>query len=399
MSALEQNPQKSNIALICFGDAVGADGTAALPLGYHYGKPLLHHMIKSMENIGISRFILGIESIPAALLNYCDEAKREGLDVSFVREPQAFAAQIETGTLITVLCYDVMWSNIILQQALSQKRPLIATVEECPENQIYERIDLNNRWAGLAILKPSTLAALVELPEGWDMASALLRQGLQEDIPLWQVKNSNLQAGHICKISTLRDANLALENLLPEAEVSCRTVEKELLSRPVKLLLPSIWNVSWGRDAVEWSFLLLATAATIFAVLKLPIATQVLALFAVLSAFVRSRVHIVEYRAAIMDWVGVLGWSLLTVALMLLLYDFQSSIIDAIFHGATLVAISWLAGRLTSVNRYWLSSPLIISALGIVGGMFDRLETALRLLIIAQLIWLLIDTAKPQSKR
>jgi hypothetical protein len=130
------------IALLCVGDVSAADGNAALPLTLLFGQPMIHHMIKSLQAVGITKFVIGVDTVPGALLAYRDAVSKQGLDLRFVREPSAMTPLLEANSRILLLRADTILDVGLIQQALLHKDALVATVEERAENQVFERIDL-----------------------------------------------------------------------------------------------------------------------------------------------------------------------------------------------------------------------------------------------------------------
>lgn len=357
----EQTPL---VALLCLGDV---DHGAVLPVAPIFGQPLLHHIVKQLERLRISRFFIGVDSVSGALLSYGDRAKQSGLDVKFVREPQALAAEISPETSVLVLRVDTLWSSEMLGKAIAEQRPLIATVEERSENQNFERIDLNHRWPGLAILERRSLDALTALPDGWDMASALLRQALQDKCRLWPIHQSELQAGNIRKLNDEADLLAAQAMLVPILGVGSNSLENSSLMPMVSRLMPSVWSVPWGRSLVEWLFPVTALSAAAFALVNLPIAAVIAAVLAIFAASLRDRVHSVEYRQQQNDAIGVAGWVLLVMALVSGLRNPAISWAEAVFLGLALAGVSLIDAAVASPARTRLLSPLVI-ALSMVPG-------------------------------
>ena len=288
MTQFEVNPNSEIIALLCIGEVADQDNVAFSPLSLLYGKPVIHHFIKALQGVGVSRFCIGIDTVPGALLSYRDSVAAEGLNIEFVREPAALSALLDANSRVLVIRADTLWNTSLVKSMLSRGGPFIAAVEERAENQIFERIDLNNRWSGLAVLERRTLDALPQMPEGWDMASALLRQAVQDGVPLLPVKQSELQSGNVRKLTNIEDASSAVMSLHSGNIDQTNTLEDKLLSYPVSQFLPLLWSVGWGRIVAEWMFPVFALGALSLAIADFVTAATIAAIVAILSAFVRS---------------------------------------------------------------------------------------------------------------
>jgi hypothetical protein len=372
------------IALLCIGDISPTDGEVALPLSPLFGQPMIHHMIKALQRIGITQFCVGVDSVPGALLTYRDAIAKEGLDLRFVREPSAMAALLDGDMRALVLRADTILDAELLDRALRLDAPLVATVEERAENQKFERIDLNNRWAGMAILERSTLEALTQLPEGWDMASALLRQGLQDGVKLWPLKQSEIQDGHVRRLENAGDLAAAQSLLMATQAGALETLESKLFSRSLTRFAPVIWSVSWGRGLAEFSFPGLALMAALLAIAALPVSASVAAAVAVVASVIRNIVRSAEYRTAQLDGVGLAGWGALTTALIAVLNLTEPSVFEAGFLGLTLAGLSLASANQKNGVKYRLLSPLVIALVLIFGTVSTGAGWAVKLLILSE---------------
>lgn len=373
------------VALLCIGDVSPANGNVALPLTPLFGKPMIHHMIKTLQRAGITQFYVGVDNVPGALLSYRDAIAKEGLDLRFVREPSAMAALFDGETRALVLRADTIWDPELIGRALRQGDALVATVEERAENQMFERIDLNSRWAGMAVLRRETLQALTQLPEGWDMASALLRQALQDDVKLWPLKQSEIQNGHVRKLENARDLAAAQSLLMARPAGGSVTLETRLFSRALARFAPAIWTVSWGRGLAEFSFPGLALGAALLAIVGLPIGASIAAVIAVLVSLIRNVVRSAEYRTAQLDWTGMAGWVLLTAALTAVLKLYEPSLFEAGFLGLTLSGLSLASAIQISDAKYRILSPLVIAMALLFGAISGGVGSAVKLLILSEI--------------
>jgi hypothetical protein len=374
------------IALLCIGDVSPAEGEVALPLTPLFGRPMIHHMIKALQQIGITQFCVGVDTVPGALLSYRDEVAKEGLELRFVREPSAMAPLLAADTRALVLRADTILDAALVDRALRHNGPLVATVEERSENQTFERIDLNSRWAGMAILDRSSLEALTQLPEGWDMASALLRQAMQDNVPLWPLKQSEIQDGHVRRLENSGDLSAAQSLLMALPLNGPVTLESKLFSKGLARFGPAIWSVPWGRGLAEFSFPGLSLIAAILAVTGFPAVASVVAIGAVIASLIRNIVRSAEYRSARSDWAGMAGWALLATALVAVLKLTEPSFFEAGFLALTLTGLSLVSAHKNNGAGYRLLSPLVISLALMLGAITGSTAWAVKLLIISEII-------------
>jgi hypothetical protein len=394
MTAPLTDRQKDIVALLCVGDAGGA---GAMSVATVHGRPFIHHQIKSLEKLGIQRFFIGVDTVPGALLAYGDAVKKEGLHVEFVRNPQALAEKIDYNDLTLVIQSDTVASSEFVGGILIG-HPLVATVEESPANQAFERIDLNNRWAGLAVLDRSSLSALLELPEGWDMASALLRQAVQQGVKFSPVRQSAIQSGSIRKIRHNDELANAVAALVPANADGPKTLEALLFSPLIGRVLPVTWSVSWGRDTANWLFPVAALSVAFMAGSGLGIAALLTAIVAIFATCWRGAVRRAEYLSGSYDVGGAMGWLLLSTALILLLYHFERSPLEAGFLGLTAVGLSCFASTYWKNKGFWISSPLVFAFALLVDLASDGTGWAARALIVVELGSLLLGQYRNLAK-
>jgi hypothetical protein len=389
------------IALLCVGDVSAADGNAALPLTLLFGQPMIHHMIKSLQRVGITKFVIGVDTVPGALLAYRDAVSKQGLDLRFVREPSAMTPLLDANSRILLLRADTILDVGLIQQALLYKDALVATVEERAENQVFERIDLNSRWAGMAILNRSSIDAMTQLPEGWDMASALLRQALQDGVKSWPIKQTEIQAGNLRRVANAGDLAAAQSTMLVQPKVGATTLEDRLFSKALARFAPKIWSVSWGPASAEFAFPTVAALAALLAIAGFATGAATAALCAVFASLARKFVRSAEYRFDTPDWVGWGSWAGLIVAMIALLKLDEPSLFEAGFLGLTLSGLSLIPAIQKEAARFRLLSPLVIAPTLMLATIAGGAAIAVKILIFseitAQLLHALRKMTAPKS--
>jgi hypothetical protein len=376
------------VALLCISDS-GQD--VPLALKSVYGQPYLHHLVKALERIGIERFFVAIDSVPGALLGYCDWANGQGIDIGCLRNPAELASQVDGDARVLALTADTIWHIALLQDAIGQDRPLIATVEEQVGNQHFERIDLNNRWAGLAVLKPQTLAKLTELPEGWDIGSALLRQAQQDGVAHWPIAQKQVQAGKLHKLLPADDIAVTLSQVSEVGSTQPKSLETYLFATLCRRLQPFIWATSWSRTAVEWLFPGLALLSAALSISEFALPSAAIAVLAVFAAALRLAARALEYQADKPDGIGALGWTFMGAALGATVFHETGSFSEAAFLTGAIIALSLFASKYWNRTGFWISSPLLLTLIMLIGFALALGTAAIKLVILAELAALLLS--------
>jgi hypothetical protein len=379
------------VALLCVGDVSADDGNAVLSLAPIFGQPMIHHMIKSLQAIGITKFVIGVDTVPGALLTYRDDVSKQGLDLRFVREPSAMAPLLAANSRILLLRADTILNVELIKQAMQCDDALIATVEERAENQIFERIDLNSRWAGMAILNRGSIDALIQLPEGWDMASALLRQALQDGVKSWPIKQSEIQVGNIRRVANAADLSAAQSQMLFQSNSVATTLEDRFVSKALARFAPKIWSVSWGPVSAEYGFPVLAALSAALASTGFSIGAASVALCAVLVSLARNFVRSAEYCVDTPDWIARGSWAGLTVAQIALLKMHEPSFFEASFLGLTLSGLTLIPAIRNDALRFRLLSPLVIAVTMILATVANEVSVTVKILIFSEIMALLLQ--------
>lgn len=368
--------------MLCVGDVSALASGQPSALSRIYGQPLIHHVVKSLEKIGFSKFCIGVDAVPGALLHYRDDAAARGIDIQFVRDPGAIAAEYGADPPVLVLRTDIFWKAEAVEALLRHAGPFIAAVDENAENQLFERIDLNNRWAGLALLDARTLSQLAQLPDGWDMASALLRQAVQDGVPLLPIKQVELQNGNVRKLSRIEDFP---SEALVSSDGGGMSLEEMLFAYPVRRLLPHIWTFGSGRMIAEWLFPILAAATLLLAVSGFAIVAAILAGVTIFAGCVRQAVRAAEYQSGTPNGVDITCWLLLAASVFAALHAVPVGILDAGFLALALVGLCVLAQLRKRQSTITLLTPLSIAAVLLVGALIGDLDLSARILVLLEI--------------
>ena len=369
------------VAILCLGDINIAE--AALPLTPLYGQPLFHHSIKQLQALGIKQFLIQVESVPAALLSYRDDALDAGLHVDFVRNPEDVVAKSEQAARFLVLRADHLWDPKLIGEAIGKGTPLVATVEERGENCAFERIDLNHRWAGLAIVEQNIVRALAQLPEGWDLASALMRQAVQEDIAFWPLRQADIDAGPVLPLRSTMNLETARARLTPSMPQGSDNLERRLLAKAIPTVTAALWRMKHGRDIANHTFPALTATTLGMALLRFPVAASILGLLAIFAGLFRQSVRTVEYRTEDADPVMLASWAALAAAVLTLLAFTPYGYLDPVWLG--LVLIGLMLSAAWERQRFVFTSPLVVALALLAGFATEATLPLLQGLVLAEI--------------
>ncbi|MFM6854686.1 MAG: hypothetical protein ACKOUM_11465, partial [Sphingopyxis sp.] len=153
---------------------------AMLPIA---GLTLIEQQAERARAVGIGHLLVLVDGVPPALVEACDRMRARGLAVDLVRDG-GDVIRLASGADRVMLVADGLVAGDQPWRTLSgaNSAALLVTADDSM-TQALERIDAATRWAGLALLPISRLAALDGAPADWDPQLTLFRQAVQDDVP------------------------------------------------------------------------------------------------------------------------------------------------------------------------------------------------------------------------
>ncbi len=368
-------------------------GQAPLSTG---GEPVLAHQVAALRAVGIRKFLIEVDSVPGALLAMADRLKQAGCSVDFIRSVQDLREHLSGSDTFVVQAERVYLASDFLLELMEQPGAFIATVDGRAENDNFERMDLNTRWSGFAVLPVHIVANIGELPDGWSMTSSLLRQAMQDGVSQQLLKQNHLQEGDLRRIDKPADAEkLAHDILARRAASEPGFIEAQIFAPIAAKLAPSLWRVSARKLLTNGLLLASGMASLGFAGLGWVATAGVASIAAVFINSVRLTLDDIDADRGWARWAAPAMWLLLAAALML------SSSIDAyqasngVFVGGIVAGLAILSRqlRLPDWGRKTLQSPALVVVsilfLAPLTGISDAAKwvAALQLLLLIAAKW------------
>lgn len=150
---------------------------ALLPLA---GMSVVEHQARRAVEAGAARVLLLIDEGPGELLEAVARLRHDGIQTGMAQGIDQVAdavGQDETVLLIAEACLP----EVGLLRALCHAHvPALAVLPDTAEHGQFERIDSEQRWAGVALLDGHRLAETAAMIGAWDPVSTLLRRAVQE---------------------------------------------------------------------------------------------------------------------------------------------------------------------------------------------------------------------------
>jgi len=356
------------------------------------GQSLLGCQMRALQAAGVSSFLIEVDNVPGELLNLADNIRQSGAKVEFVRSVSDLRSFLKPQGRLVIQAEAHYFSTSTVSTLMQQAGAFVATVDGRDENAAFERIDLNTRWAGFAVLDAPVALSMVELPVGWSIASSLLRHAIQHNVRLYPIAQAELQRGQIVRVSSPLDADKIVAQMLGDrADRSNGFIERHLFGKIAKRIAPIIWASSHGTSVTGISRHVLASASLGFAALDWVMASATAALCAIFLHVVYGVVQAVNEDKLENGWQNNVFWALLIASLFTAawtnaLYGFDTVAFAAIMTGLTLVA-----RRISLPNwaSWVLQSPALLSVailLAAILSVFPLGVTVIALIQLATLI-------------
>lgn len=165
--------------------------------GKVFGQPLLAHQIRHLQRLGIQEIGLAVAQIAPEYPALAETMRSETLNISLLRSGRDISEFAGNSADASILLLDAaIWIDPgLLVEIATSKTPAVAILPEGPAAQCFERIDLNRRWAGYALIEPQLLRACGEIPEDWSIASYLLRAAIQAGYADHRVPDEQIVSG------------------------------------------------------------------------------------------------------------------------------------------------------------------------------------------------------------
>jgi hypothetical protein len=354
MGSQHIKPGKIDRALLCLSDSdIGV--SLRQPV---FGRPLLFHIIKNLQAVGIVDISVAAESIPPELPTLVDQLRAQGISLRLLRNgPEAVGVAAQPGGLL--LQNAAIWvARSRLQELVDQDKKLILTLPEDPDFQAFERIDLNRRWAGIALIDGTLAEGLGEMPEGWSMDSFLLRSALQAGYSDRAFVSEKPADDVVIHARAPAAAGLLIKRLQPLPK------NNGILERASVRLADAAINrfasEKWWQPAIDAALPFAAMCSAICAFFGYSIASLWLGVLALFAWVLRQRAREVAYLPLAADVITLASIVLLLASLGLNLAALMLPL-DAAFLALALCGLAAALHNMRDPGLQAFLSPLVVA--------------------------------------
>ena len=161
---------------------------ALLPLA---GRTLLEYQVRCVAAAGTAPIVVVVERVPQALQDAFERLRLDGIGVFPVSDVHEAVSRFEAGSMILLVGDGIAPTAGLVMTISEEPEPAIATVPDDEVHEMFERIDSETRWAGVALVDSQTLGSTAAILGDWDLQSTLLRRALQDGALRWPVGGDN----------------------------------------------------------------------------------------------------------------------------------------------------------------------------------------------------------------
>lgn len=385
-----RTPEKPSVALLSVtGEDMSAsrapDDKAKPGLA---GGSLVDYQIKTLWRAGILKFLVEVENVDGALLALADQWRQKSVIVDFVRTGADIQRYLRPDDRIWVQSGQLYVQPDFVETLTQSADNFVATVDGRDENSLFERIDLNTRWAGISIVSASTIAMLKDLPEDWSIISSLLRQAILANVPLKLLSQQHVNNGTLHMVQGPQDFVQLNRQILRRRVLSqAGLVEARVLGPVSAKLIPVIWQSPFALKLVKFAGLIFALAAVTLGVSGFDLAATGAAFGSVATNSLRLATTDDLNRHGKIPNLTSVTLALLVIAMFGTAYMDTSYTNDGVFAAFAVASIAWISMR--AVFPRWadglLRSPALLSILAVAGTAGLGFTHALQWIMVAQL--------------
>ena len=150
---------------------------ALLPLA---GRTLLEYQVRCAAAAGAAPIVVIVEKVPQALQDSFERLRLDGLAVLPVSGIEEALSRFEAGSMILLIGDGIAPPAELVAQLAQYEEAAVATVADDEAHEVFERIDAESRWAGVAMVDSRLLGSTAAMLGDWDLQSTLFRRALQE---------------------------------------------------------------------------------------------------------------------------------------------------------------------------------------------------------------------------
>jgi hypothetical protein len=150
---------------------------ALLPLA---GRTLLEYQVRCAAAARAAPIVVVVERVPQALQDAFERLRLDGIGVFPVSDVEEAVSRFEAGSMILLIGDGIAPPVDLVASFTQEPEPAVGTVPDDEQHELFERIDAESRWGGVAVVDAHLLGSTAAMLGDWDLQSTLLRRTIQE---------------------------------------------------------------------------------------------------------------------------------------------------------------------------------------------------------------------------
>lgn len=340
------------------------------------------------------------------LLQYADDLKKHDIQADIARTAMDLQQYMSQGDDLIFLGDGVFPDHSIEQKLHGQSDELIYVVSNADNYENFERIDLTHRWLGIAILKTQRLAEIAEIPDDWDIGSALLRTAVQAECKRELVADADMRTDAVPQLLNSEDCTAYAKRQLSAIELPKQNFFDKFVTWPLmRKLMPFLWKSQSAKNYSGFASLGAAAVALILGLLGWSALSLGMLLVGSIVLVFHYRISVFSAQNTGADLVGLCFRLLAAIVLTVAVVHHATP--ESLFGDITILLLLcgnlWLAYTLSDnrqLNRIMPDIPLILFILSMATalGAFAIGLYFSTLICLAYLILALRDRSRQKSQ-
>lgn len=150
---------------------------ALLPLA---GRTLLEYQARCAAAAAAAPIVVVVERVPQTMQDAFERLRSDGIGVFPVSDVAEAVSRFEAGSSILLIGDGIAPPAQLVIALGEEPDSAVAVVPDDEQHEMFERIDAQSRWAGVALVDAHLLGSTAAMLGDWDLQSTLLRRSIQE---------------------------------------------------------------------------------------------------------------------------------------------------------------------------------------------------------------------------
>lgn len=340
------------------------------------------------------------ETVAGQLLALQNLVEKRGKTSGVIRSGRELAQHVAPADEVMLVADGLYVDPATHADFFAQPGPALAVLIDDGAPEMFERLDINHRWAGLARLKGADMHALGELPADWDLVSAAVRLAAERKYPFRTFEASRV-GDTLVPVESGEAAEKLADRLMAWGATRPGESEKLLVLPLARSLAPRIWRDPRIGTGIGVGALLAGFAAVLCAAQGWIVAALLLAILALAGG------RIVRVARSVFGpdslsgnlMLVVRGLTGLVVLLGLFVYTGELALAVRLYVAVSAPGMLWLwlrqARAAPSAGVRWLGDVNVLLLIGLVAGLLGLfVEAVLAMAAGALLAAILLSLAR-----